>query len=133
MTASWEDIFPSSPIAGETAATVELVGSDWRSDEDWERFKAACHWVATDVYEPPPPNHTTMGRSYRVVNPNAVRAELSNEYGLTIEPRRYSAFWHRASKGKDAFLVADGWVQNTDHKSGNAGKPLRRYRLRDSS
>lgn len=126
MTASWSDVFPSSPITGETAATVGIVANDWRGDEDWQRFKDACRqctfvdpamWKSGSVY----------------VSPNDVRAYLSNTHGLTIEPRRYSAFWHRASKGKDAFLVADGWVENTDRRSGNAGKPLRRYRLREAS
>lgn len=107
----------SEPIAGETAATVELVGSDWRAEEDWRRFEAACEFVQTDAFG--------------VVDPNAVRAHLSNKFGLTIEPRRYSAFWSRASRGKDAFLVADGWVTNTDAKGRNQGKPLRRYKLRD--
>jgi hypothetical protein len=120
MSADWSDVFPSSPIAGETAATVELVGADWRADEDWQRFEDACRRM-------------TSGPPEDYVNPNMVRAYLSNAHGLTIEPRRYSAFWHRASKGKDAFLVADGWVENTDRKGGNAGKPLRRYRLRESS
>jgi hypothetical protein len=56
---------------------------------------------------------------------------LTNDNGLTIEPRRYSAFWQRAA-GKHGFLVADGWIENTDTKGGNAGKPLRRYRLKDA-
>lgn len=117
MSATWSDIFPSSPIEGETKATVELVAQDWRADEDWHLFHQACLTVAA-----------WDGVPY--VDPNEVRAELSNEYGLTIEPRRYSSFWHRASRGKDAFLVADGWVVNNDAHGKNQGKPLRRYRLR---
>ena len=117
----------SEPIAGETRATVELVAGDWRADEDWQRFRESCEAVA-DADDMAP-----GWQSSRYVNPNLVRQLLTNNHGLTIEPRRYSAFWHRASRGKDAFLVADGWVTNTDHAGGNAGKPLRRYRLREAS
>ena len=108
--------FPSTPIAGNTLATVQLIAHDWRADEDWERFEEACRDCAH-----------FLGH----VDPGWVRGDLSNEYGLTIEPRRYSAFWSRAA-GKSGFLTADGWVINTDVKGGNAGRPARRYRLRAS-
>lgn len=105
----------SAPIEGETLATVQLVGNDWRADEDWTRFEDACRFVA---------------EGHIIVDPNHVRRLLSDPWGyLTIEPRRYSAFWSRAA-GKNGFLVADGWVTNEDVKGGNRGKPLRRYRLR---
>src|SRR5688572_26354304 len=102
--------YPSEPITGETRATVDLVADDWRSAEDWERFTNCCLMAADLSID-------------NVVDPNYIRAMLTNEYGLTIEPRRYSAFWHRAASKKHGFLVADGWVTNTDHAGGNAGKP----------
>jgi hypothetical protein len=105
----------SAPIEGETLATVQLVADDPWADDDWVAFWDACHECA--------------GRYDGVVDPNVIRGYLSNQYGLTIEPRRYSAFWSRAA-GKNGFLVADGWVTNDDTKGGNRGKPLRRYRLR---
>lgn len=108
---------PSAPIEGDTKATVDLVANDWRSDEDWLRFEAACYWVSA------------VAEVRGEVDPNAVRHHLTNAHGLTIEPRRYSAFWSRAA-GKNGFLVADGWVVNDDVAGGNRGKPLRRYRLR---
>lgn len=119
----------SEPISGETKATVELVGNDWGADEDWQRFVAAC-------YEATILRTRELGQGeyadISCVDPNEVRALLTNGYGLTIEPRRYSAFWSRAA-GKNGFLVADGWVTNDDAKGGNRGKPLRRYRLRSAS
>ena len=118
----------SEPISGETRATVELVGNDWRADRDWDEFVAACRMVAVPVWSRHP-NVTGYMNEGSFVNPNDVRAYLTNDYGLTIEPRRYSAFWSRAA-GKNGFLVADGWVTNDDAKGGNRGKPLRRYRLR---
>lgn len=114
--------FPSEPISGDTRATVELVGEDWMASRDWTEFQEACRYVAEPV--------VLNGQWFHFVDPNQVRAYLSFGGALSIEPRRYSAFWHRAARGKDAFLVADGWVTNTDHAGGNAGKPLRRYRLR---
>ncbi len=111
----------SEPITGETKATVDLVANDWRSDDDWKRFEDACRSVA----EP----DERLGYVALLVDPNRVRSHLTNGHGLSIEPRRYSAFWSRAA-GKHGFLVSDGWVTNTDHAGGNAGKPLRRYRLR---
>jgi hypothetical protein len=122
MNAGQLDIFDAiaEPIAGDTKATVDLVAHDWQADEDWHRFTVAVHFSACGEWDNEGRNLGTF------VDPNDVRAYLAG----SIEPRRYSAFWHRASKGKDAFLVADGWVTNTDHAGGNAGKPLRRYRLR---
>lgn len=95
----------SAPIEGETKYVVWSKANNWRSEENWAEFRHACYAVAVD------------GR----VNPNDVRTKLTNRYGLTIEPRRYSAFWSRAAS-KNGFLVADGWTTNTDTKGGNAGK-----------
>jgi hypothetical protein len=105
----------SEPISGETRATVELVGNDWRASEDWADFRAACFHSAASA----------DGR----VDPNVVRSRLTNRYGLVIQPRRYSAFWRRAAE-KDGFLDADGWTTNDDVKGGNRGKPQRMYRIR---
>jgi hypothetical protein len=117
----------ASPIAGETKARVELVAHDWNADDDWQLFEATCRAVAIRVYH----DETRGWETCDYVDPNRVRMRLTNDNGLTIEPRRYSAFWQRAA-GKHGFLVADGWIENTDTKGGNAGKPLRRYRLKDA-
>jgi hypothetical protein len=115
MSASWSDVFPSSPIAGETAATVGLVGEDWRAEEDWRRFENACRAVAKDGW-------------LAVVDPNDVRAHLDGQ----IEPRRLSAFYHRAA-GKNGFLDFWEWGVNQDAKGRNQGKPCRIYRLREAT
>jgi hypothetical protein len=110
------DFPPAAPIAGETEATVDLVAGDWRADEDWRRFEAACRAVAL---------HWGNGN----VNPNDVRVALTRHGELTISPRRLSAFYHRAA-GKAGFLDFSHWGISDDHKGRNAGKPCRIYRLR---
>lgn len=117
MTADWSEIFPSSPITGETAATVELVGNDWRADEDWRRFKDACREAA---------RRSLAGNH---VDPNEVRAILTDSAGrLRVNPRRLSAFYHRAA-GKGGFLRFSHWGINDDAKGRNKGKPARIYAL----
>jgi len=108
----------SAPVDADTKDVLDLVATDWNAAHDWSLFKRACYWAA----------NCDGGR----VDPNTVRGLLSNEYGLTIDPRRYSAFWNRAA-GRDGFLVADGWVVNDDKRGRNAGKPTRAYRLRRQS
>lgn len=101
--------FPSAPIEGDTKATVDLVANDWRSDEDWDRFVSACFQAAS----------MGDGLGFTNVNPNEVRAFLTNAHGLTIEPRRYSAFWSRAA-GKNGFLVAATFNATASTRSGAA-------------
>lgn len=117
------EAYPSAPIEGETKATVDLVANDWRSDEDWLSFVLAARSAAVPDYNDP------VIRIIWRVDPNVVRERLTNKHGLTIEPRRYSAFWSRAA-GKNGFLIADGWTVNDDAKGHNKGKPQRMYRLR---
>jgi len=93
---------------------IDSVANDWRADGDWLRFVEACAAVAD-----------SDGR----VHVGDVRRRLSNEHGLTIQPRRLSAFWNRAA-AKAGFLVFDGWETNDDHAGRNAGRPARRYRYR---
>lgn len=102
-------------------ATVDIVANDWRSDEDWRRFEKVCIAAAQ-------PNVWMHGEPW--VDPNSVRRLLTNEYGLTIEPRRYSGFWRRAA-GRNGFLDFSHWGINTDAKGRNQGKPSKIYRLRD--
>lgn len=104
----------SEPISGETKATVELVGNDWRSDRDWQLFVAALTEVSRDF----------SGE----VNPDNVRAWLTGRNGLLINPRRLSAFYQRATK--TGLLAFSHWGINGDHKGRNAGRPARIYKLR---
>lgn len=107
----------SAPIEGETRSVVWSVANNWRAEENWVEFRHACYAVAVDG----------------VVDPNAVRTKLTNRYGLVVEPKRYAAFWSKATS-KAGFLDnipgPDGWTTNTDTAGGNAGKPIRLRRLR---
>lgn len=100
----------AEPITGNTLATVDLVGRDWRAERDWSRFEAVCREVAD---------------ADRVVDPNRVRELL----GGSIESRRLSAFWCRATN-RNGFMDNHGWTTNTDTAGRNNGKPLRTRRLR---
>ena len=106
--------FPSEPITGDTRATVELVGEDWRADEDWDNFRQTCKAIAA-----------THGGE---VDPAEIRRAFSDR-GVDMNPRRLSAFYHRAAS-KNGFLDFSHWGINTDTKGRNAGRPARIYRLR---
>jgi hypothetical protein len=107
----------AEPISGETEATVDLVGRDWRAEEDWRRFREACLAAAAWSGE---------------VDPNDVRTRLTRDGELTIAPRRLSAFYHRAA-GRDGFLEFSHWGTNGDVKGRNAGRPARIYKWRASA
>lgn len=106
----------TGPMGAERQEIVDSVAHDWRSDDDWKRFVAACVEVTTDD---------------GLIDPNEVRRVLTNEHGLTIAPRRLSAFWSRASSATTNMLENAGWTENTDHAGGNAGKPIRLRKWRD--
>jgi hypothetical protein len=60
-----------------------------------------------------------------LLDPNRVRELLSNDHGLTVNPRQLSATYS-SLRGK-GIIVPTGWTTNTDVSGGNAGKPLRTY------
>ena len=60
------------------------------------------------------------------VDPNLVRKLLSNEHGLTVNPRQLSATY--SSLRRRGMIQHVGNTLNTDTAGGNAGKPLRTYR-----
>lgn len=93
--------FPSAPIDADTKATVELVANDHMADWDWVRFEQVVRHVAFFAGE---------------VDPNRVRGLLTDANGeLVINPRRLSAFYHRAA-GKSGFLDFSHWGINHDTK-----------------
>lgn len=108
---------PSAPIDGETLAVVESVAHDWTADPDWRRFASTVMVAALESDD---------GETVHV---GVVRRMLTNDHGLTIAPRRLSAFWNRAAS-KAGFLDFDSWEVNDDHAGKNAGRPQRVYRLR---
>jgi hypothetical protein len=59
------------------------------------------------------------------LDPNQVRALLSNDHGLTVNPRQLSATY--SSLRQKGTIVPTGWTVNQDVHGGNAGKPLRTY------
>lgn len=111
------DIFSALPIEGNTKSTVDAVAHDWQADADWIRFRHACLIAAAESAD---------GLTVHV---GAVRRMLSNDHGLTIYPRRLSAFWNRAAS-KAGFLDFDSWEISDDHAGRNAGRPARVYAIR---
>lgn len=99
-------------LDAEALSLLDLISDDPRHDDDYDRFVAALRLVAR--------HHG--GR----VSTNHVREELSNSWGLTIEPRRFSTFYRRACK--DGHIAwTGGYDTNTDQRGRNAGKPARLY------
>lgn len=113
MTATHPDLFDVIAEA-EKVAVLNSVANDWRADGDWLRFVEACAFAADES---------------GVVHVGDVRRRLTNDHGLTVAPRRLSAFWNRAAS-RAGFLDFDGWETNDDHSGRNAGRPARRYRYR---
>lgn len=60
------------------------------------------------------------------IDPNLVRSLLSNQHGLTVNPRQLSATY--SSLHRRGQIQHVGTTINTDTSGGNAGKPLRTYR-----
>jgi hypothetical protein len=97
----------------EQASLLDLIGNDPRHDDEYDQFLYSCLLVARGA----------DGR----VSINHVRNVMANDWGLTIDPRRYSSFWRRARL--DGHLERTGdWETNTDAKGRNSGKPQPVYR-----
>lgn len=97
-----------------------LLASDPRAADDWSRFVQTLY-----------ADHVMHG----YISQNRVRVALSNEYGLTIGPRSYSAMWLRARRGKasglnqhERLIEQLGYETCETSRSGNNGKPSRTYR-----
>lgn len=84
-----------------------------KADAEFELFIDACRH---DAY--------THGGFVAV---NRVRAALSNEHGLTVNPRRYSSFWRRAQLSGH---LDDKYSEekSSDGRSRNLNKKSRIYR-----
>jgi hypothetical protein len=99
----------------EQASLLDLIGNDPRHDDEYERFLRACELVSHPYGDE------------RKVSINSVRRIMRNQWGLVIDPRRYSSFWRRARL--DGHLERTGdWETNTDAKGRNNGKPQPVYR-----
>jgi hypothetical protein len=59
-----------------------------------------------------------------IVDPNRVRAALSNDHGLTVHSQALSATY--SALARRGVLRSLGWIGTNDDKaSGNAGRPAR--------
>ncbi|WP_430600299.1 hypothetical protein [Brevibacterium sp. K72] len=65
------------------------------------------------------------------LDPNKVRAELTNEYGLTVNPRVLSARYRLLHRRR--VIVHAGTTKNQDVAGGNHGKPMWLYEVIDEA
>jgi hypothetical protein len=100
---------PADPA---TVSDVTAVAADWRRDEDRAQIAAAIRRVAM--------------RDGGRVDTNLVRAELTGEHGLTVNPRVLSASY-MALKHAGVLRWDGEWTEIRD-AAGNSGKPQRVYR-----
>lgn len=92
---------------------LDLLAHDPRREDEYRQFLDACRQVRLGQRE--------------YVSINDVRSRLSNEWGLVIEPRRYSSFWRRARV--DGLLERTNIREpNTDVRGKNATKEQFLYR-----
>lgn len=103
----------SAPINQPTADTLHLIAGDPRKEAEYASFLEACHRVAEG--------------NRGLVHVNAVRVLLSNDYGLVIEPRRYSAFWCRATAKGGPLAKTGEWATCVHPKNGGRPQPVRRW------
>ena len=99
-----------SPVDEQTQDLLSLVADDPRVEADYRKFLDACRACAAATGD--------------FVYVNDVRAQLTDHNGnLTIEPRRLSAFWNKAT-GKGRPMVKTGdWQVCQGSGSGNDGRP----------
>jgi hypothetical protein len=84
------------------------------ASEDRERIEAAMRRVAAD--------------NGGLIDPNKVREALTNEYGLTVYPRRLSSAYSGLRR-LGVIERTDEKVPNTDKRGRNLGKEQTVYRL----
>lgn len=65
------------------------------------------------------------------LDPNKVRAELTNQYGLTVNPRVLSARYRLLYQRR--VIVHAGTTRNQDVAGGNHGKPMWLYEVIDEA
>lgn len=105
---------PSRPVTEETESILALMAGDPIHAGDRERIVTAILYCA---------NH-----SRDLVNPNMVRARLSNPDGsLQVYPRLMGAVYRQLCVL--GVLTRAGWAVNEDRHGRNAGRPMLCYRL----
>ena len=102
----------TTPTLPDQGSLLDLIASDPVHRDDRARVEAAIRGDAA--------SHSGH------IDPNRVRALLTNDYGLDVYPRVLSATYSALRRA--GVIVPDGWTVNTDRAGGNAGKPARTYR-----
>jgi hypothetical protein len=100
-----------APVDEDTADLLHLISSDVRKADDYATFLRVCE---------------TDAECHGYVSVNRVRKRLSNEYGLTIHPRTYSAFWSKACRKGGPMVTTVEWETCDDRRGRNGGKPQRK-------
>lgn len=103
----------AAPVDHGTASLLNLIAGDPIHADDRRRVVEAVQQVAADFGN--------------VIDPNALRAYLTDRHGnSTVYPPVIGAVVRTlAVRG---VLTPDGWVVTTGSRSGNSGRPARRYR-----
>ena len=104
---------PSAPVDDRTASLLALVSGDPIHAEDRRRVVEAIRQAAAI--------------DSNVVDPNRLRWLLTDIYGnSSVYPNVIGAVVQALAKR--GVLTPDGWVVTTGSRSGNSGRPARRWR-----
>ena len=106
-------LFPCTTCKARQEAVVDAVSHGIKADPEFDLFIDACRHDA----------YTHAG----FVAVNRVREALSNDHGLTVNPRRYSGFWRRAQLA-GALSPPVSTEPSRDARSRNLAKESRIYR-----
>ena len=98
-------------VDDDTADLLGLIAEDPRKDDEYALFLRAC-W------------QDAMAHGH-YVSVQRVRRRMSNEHGLIVHPRTYSAFWSRACAKGGPMVTTVEWDLNDDKRGKNSGKPQR--------
>lgn len=109
--------YPSSPVDALTAETLALIAGDPLHARDRELIIRAVHAEA-DEHD-------------GVIDPNRLRARLSNEHGLIVYHRCLGAVVKALVTAK--IIRFHGYVETTGSPSGNNGRLARSYVMASSA
>lgn len=105
-----------SPVKGQRDAVIDAVNvSTHVHGEDQKRIDAAMRRVAR--------------RDAGFLDPNKVRTQLANQYGLSVDPRVLSARYNYLRSHR--VIERAGTIINRDSAGRNQGKPMWLYEVID--
>ena len=108
-------MIPHAPVDPRTAALLDLIAGDPRHEDDRAEIVRAILETARE----------NAGR----VDPNVLRAKLTNEWGSTVYPACIGATVNALARR--GVLRFDRWVITEGSETGNNGRPARSYTLTD--